>query len=715
MKNIIVFFLLMLVTVGTKSQVVITGYMSDPRGYDARPKGASDHGITHVGGFEYMQFMATEDIDFSKTPFSVIVSKTAAASTAPVNGWAVDGIARTYKFNLTKGTAAKGTFFYVGGAEKRIAGYSAAYGKSTDISERAKKPENRANWIRTIAYSSSSGDDGVGAKTNDLLYSNSNLSGIAVFVGTKIDATSVPVDVIFYGDPIGRGRVSADNLFNENTHDGFLVPNNDHYKNSGDLKFFSQGTNTFVFPKHPSSSSILNKSTWFKLGGVYDPDTQKWVIPRKLTYRTFLANDSDNPTLLKLSDIEKGEGITMLYHSDKDIGPTANETKPTVNSESETTIKINADFPGGNIKVDSIVRNTVYIRPDLRDNRTSWFYWYFSVTNTHNDTIHFVLNRNRSLTSLGPSFSEDRGRTWQWLNKKPGNSDQFSFFIKAGKEVRFSIAPPYLQSNFDAFIQDFEQNPYVKIDTLCMTPKGRVTERLILSPMKSSSDQPLRKILLTARHHACEMMGSNVLEGIIETVLTSKDKVISDLRDETEFWIIPFIDKDGVEDGDQGKNRKPFDHNRDYNETSIYRSTAALKKQVPIWAKDGLVAAIDVHCPNIRGGKYTETIHLPGLENKKMEKRQYNFINLIAKNNRGPLKFNKQKAMVPFGTSWNTARNYRQGKSFHQWASDLPNAGLVSTIEVPYGVYEGQIITPDRMKAFGRDVAYAIAEYLSKE
>gem|GEM_PF-451331 len=715
MKNSIVFFLLMLVTLGTKSQVVITGYMSDPRGYDARPKGASDNGITHVGGFEYIQFMATEDIDFSKNPFSVMVSKTAAASTAPVDGWAVKGKARTYKFNLTEGTAKKGTFFYVGGAEKRIAGYSAAYGKSTDISEKARNPANRANWIRTIAYSSSSGDDGIGAKTTDLLYSNSNLSGIAIFVGTKINATSIPVDVIFYGAPMGRGPVSADNLFNEATQDGFLVPDNDHYKNSGDLKFFGQGTNTFVFPQHPRSASILNKSTWFKLGGVYDPATQKWVVPRKLTYRTFLAKDSDDPNLLQLSDIEKGEGITTLYRPGQDIKPIVNEeTKPAANAQAETTIKINTDFPGGNVKVDSIVTNTIYIRPDLRDNRTSWFYWYFSVTNTQSETIHFILNRSRSLTSLGPSFSEDGGKTWEWLNKKPGNSDQFSFFIKAGKEVRFSIAPPYLQSNFDAFIQNYEQNPYVKMDTLCMTPKGRATERLILSP-KKSSDRPLRKILLTARHHACEMMASNVLEGIIETVLTSKDKTISDLRDNTEFWIIPFMDKDGVEDGDQGKNRKPFDHNRDYNETSIYGSTDALKKQVPIWSKDGLVAAIDLHCPNIRGGGYTEKIHLPGLENKKMEKKQYDFIDLIAKNNKGPLKFNKQKAMVPFGTSWNTAKNYRQGKSFHQWASALPNAGLVSTIEVPYGVYEGQIITPDRMKAFGRDVAYALAEYLSKE
>src|SRR5690606_33114461 len=74
--------------------IIITGYMSNPRGYDANTN-TEDLGngviIDHLGGFEYMQFMATEDIDFSVTPFSVITSKTSAASVAPDGGWVVPG------------------------------------------------------------------------------------------------------------------------------------------------------------------------------------------------------------------------------------------------------------------------------------------------------------------------------------------------------------------------------------------------------------------------------------------------------------------------------------------------------------------------------------------------------------------------------------------------------------------------------------------------
>ena len=40
---------------------------------------------------------------------------------------------------------------------------------------------------------------------------------------------------------------------------------------------------------------------------------------------------------------------------------------------------IDCRFPGGNIKVHDIQGDTVFVSPDLRDTRTSWFYWAFRV------------------------------------------------------------------------------------------------------------------------------------------------------------------------------------------------------------------------------------------------------------------------------------------------------------------------------------------------
>lgn len=80
------------------------------------------------GNYEYMQFMATRNIDFSEENFSVVVTNNAGASIPtgfPSKGWATGaaatkGNARTFKFNLTSGTVAKGEFFYVGGAANKL-------------------------------------------------------------------------------------------------------------------------------------------------------------------------------------------------------------------------------------------------------------------------------------------------------------------------------------------------------------------------------------------------------------------------------------------------------------------------------------------------------------------------------------------------------------------------------------------------------------------
>ncbi|MCK7554232.1 hypothetical protein MKQ70_04075 [Chitinophaga sedimenti] len=75
--------------------ILITGFVSDAKGGD--------------GNYEYVQMMATRDIDFAATPFSMVVSNNAGASNptgAPANGWAT-GNQRTYKINLNQGAAKK--------------------------------------------------------------------------------------------------------------------------------------------------------------------------------------------------------------------------------------------------------------------------------------------------------------------------------------------------------------------------------------------------------------------------------------------------------------------------------------------------------------------------------------------------------------------------------------------------------------------------------
>ena len=373
-------------------------------------------------------------------------------------------------------------------------------------------------------------------------------------------------------------------------------------------------------------------------------------------------------------------------------------------------LQITANFPGGNITVDSIQGTTAYLQPDLGDTDHPWFYWYYAVKSNQSDSVRFVFDTKDCLTIKGPAVSRDGGKTWSWLFDGTVSNNEFTAYIKADEEIRFSMGMPYTQENFDTFIQPYRSHASVRLDTLCITPKGRVTEKLIISPSQKKSAK--QKVLLTARHHACEMMANYVMEGMLSAVL-SDDPVMKNLRESTEFWVIPFVDKDGVEDGDQGKYRAPRDHNRDYDGKSLYCSTGALREQVPSWSKNQLKVMMDLHCPWIKG-PLNEVIYLVGSSNSAVEKQQRIFMDQLAVQNKGPLKFDMTQGIVAYGTAWNTSKNTTQGMSSTQWGATIPGMKLATSFEIPYSVHNEEQMTAENSRLFGRDMAFALAAYLNQ-
>ncbi|WP_412468932.1 DUF5689 domain-containing protein [Pedobacter sp. KLB.chiD] len=259
-----------------KFPVVITGIVADAKGGD--------------GNYEYVQFRATRDIDFTKNPLSVITCTnggTAApyAGTAPAGGWATGG-GRTYKFNLTSGTVAKGEFFYVGGSNQRINGAN-----STSLST--------SKWIRSIAYVTNDGD-GFGSKSSGIFPNSGNAGGVAVFEGTIINETSVPLDVVFFG---GSGKTT---LYNAVNNYGYRVVNNDHYNTidpatATDQPFFFQGTNQYIIPH----SAVADLGLFLKLGGSFNATTKTWTTARGGIYYQMSLTTS-------VSEIESGADVTQI-------------------------------------------------------------------------------------------------------------------------------------------------------------------------------------------------------------------------------------------------------------------------------------------------------------------------------------------------------------------------------------------------------------------
>ncbi len=370
-------------------------------------------------------------------------------------------------------------------------------------------------------------------------------------------------------------------------------------------------------------------------------------------------------------------------------------------------IQIDSDYPGGNIVVERIEKDRVLLRPDLRDTKGWWFYWNFRVRGAQGRTLTFQFKERKPIGVRGPAVSTDGGRSWKWLGRRSvqGASFRFSFPEQAG-EVRFAFAIPYLETDLQRFLARHRGNRHLVVHPLCQSRKGRTIRRLHLGCVDR---EPKYRIVLVARHHACESVVSFALEGFLAAVL-GQDELGRWFQQNVEVLAVPFMDKDGVEQGDQGKNRRPYDHNRDYGNPSRYPSVAALKRLVPRWSQGKLRAWIDWHCPGIG----ETAIYQVGVPDPDRWREQQRFGGILQRVRRGPLVYRAQDDL-PFGKGWNGPANYRGRMSSTMWACTLPEAKLVTLIEFPYAEVLGRPVTPETARLFGRDVARAVRHYLQPE
>lgn len=372
---------------------------------------------------------------------------------------------------------------------------------------------------------------------------------------------------------------------------------------------------------------------------------------------------------------------------------------------------IDCDFPGGNILIERIEADTAYIRQDLRETEGDWFYWYFRVRCPAAGTMRFQFTGGDVIGVLGPAVSTDGGASWAWLGCEAVENAGFTYtFAARADDVRFCCAMPYLEANLRQFLERFGDNPHLEPDVLCRSRKGRDVELLRLGSIDGACDT---RVLLTCRHHCCEMTASWVLEGVMEAVLSDNDDG-QWFRRHVEMLVVPFVDKDGVEDGDQGKNRRPRDHNRDYEgQKNIYPEPRAIRKLVSGRSPSRLRFAMDMHCPYIRGAG-NEEIYFVGTANQENWLRVGRFSEILKAVQTGPLVFRAENNL-PFGQGWNKAENFSKGKSFDEWAVQLPGLRLASIIEIPYAAAGDRAVTVENARLLGRDLARAIRRFLEEE
>ncbi|MDO5566253.1 MAG: M14 family zinc carboxypeptidase, partial [Planctomycetia bacterium] len=367
--------------------------------------------------------------------------------------------------------------------------------------------------------------------------------------------------------------------------------------------------------------------------------------------------------------------------------------------QAEKSLIVDAAFPGGNISVKSSESNVYKLEQELRGSPSHCFYWAFRVKNvTKPQTVTFSFSGQTVVSCWGPAVSRDGGKTWSWLySDKHYKSDRFSYSFKAGENnLIFADAPMYVQADFDRFFNTFAGTDKIQRDVLCKSRKDRDVELYRFGLNQNSPNT----IVFTARHHARETAASYVLEGTIQEILSGSAEG-NYLLANAAFYVIPFVDKDGVEDGDPGKNRAPHDHNRDYGE-KIYPSVQAITSKVPQWSQGSKLVLIDYHCPGLHTNQFYFTNYKPSYMLDQLNRLAAHLVERHQGNG------------IPFTSQTKPSGSLNPAMS-RAWFSSQPNAILAVTLEVPFATAKGVMVTPENLRQLGHDLAKALADFIRDE
>lgn len=355
-------------------------------------------------------------------------------------------------------------------------------------------------------------------------------------------------------------------------------------------------------------------------------------------------------------------------------------------------MRIFKDFIGGNIECVGQSGKEVFLRQELRDTTEWWFYFRFGATAEEAGEYVFRFCNGDVIGNFGVAISRDN-REYFFDPDTVISHRAFKKTFQAGETLYFAFCYPYQLADFLSFI-----SPKLGVNNLQRIPmpdseKGREQHAYLFGNLQSE-----KTVLLTARHHACESVANYVLEGCLKWLLYEKNAVVQDCK----VLVVPFMDVDGVEQGDQGKSRFPHDHNRDYLPNPIYSSVRFL---YDYFAKEKLVYAMDLHCPGKYGGIHDYMSLIEGGE--EIAPAQQRFSDLLERNvqkDKGEIGYARSHNVL-FMTEWNKP----SANSLSFFVGHKAKLGF--TFEIPYCGENDRAYSQAGLRRFGALMAETLDEF----
>ena len=269
--------------------------------------------------------------------------------------------------------------------------------------------------------------------------------------------------------------------------------------------------------------------------------------------------------------------------------------------KSDKTLLFESKFESGNLAVAIKVSDNeynLYMQNDINTyGHTQWF--YYRVENTYKGMeVKFNIQnflKKDSLFNEGMkirihSHKKALGSDIEWFRGGKNISYYLNGIKKTPKAlksmytltftysfeydndiVHFAYDRPYTYSEQVSMLNEIEKNPYkANICTrrkLCRTIARNRVDYLTITNRESNDASKRKGVLLTARIHPGEVVGSYMINGAIE-FLTSSDPEAEILRKNYIFKIIPMLNPDGVINGNYRCSLAGCDLNRQWKTPS---------------------------------------------------------------------------------------------------------------------------------------------------
>ena len=167
----------------------------------------------------------------------------------------------------------------------------------------------------------------------------------------------------------------------------------------------------------------------------------------------------------------------------------------------------------------------------------------------------------------------------------------------------FAYSVPYSYSDLRNDLYDIESNEARAVNVsrkvMCKTLAGEDCEVLTITSRDNSEDTSRRRgVVLTARVHPGETVGSWMMRGLLYFLTDPNNEEAKILRDNFVFKVVPMLNPDGVINGNYRSSLAGCDLNRRWKNPSkiLHPTIYAVKKLVhQVQEERGLILFCDLH------------------------------------------------------------------------------------------------------------------------